>query len=69
MPDSMYDGSDGMLVIAVTVGKPAAIGGMKDGDIIAAVDGRLLLQQSLGLGSTLIHKVCGALSSTLKQVR
>ena len=35
-----YDGSDGMPVSFVTEGKPAAIGGMKGGDIITAVDGK-----------------------------
>ncbi len=40
MPDVMYDGSDGMPVSFVTEGKPAAIGGMKGGDIIIAVDGK-----------------------------
>ncbi len=40
MPDVMYDGSDGMPVSFVTEGKPAAIGGMKGGDIITAVDGK-----------------------------
>ncbi len=40
MPDVMYDGNDGMPVMFVTEGKPAAIGGMKNGDIITAVDGK-----------------------------
>jgi len=40
MPDMMYDGSEGMPVTFVTEGKPAAIGGMKGGDIITAVDGK-----------------------------
>lgn len=40
MPDVMYDGNDGMPVSFVTEGKPAAIGGMKGGDIITAVDGK-----------------------------
>jgi aminopeptidase YwaD len=38
MPDVMYDGNDGMPVSFVTGGKPAAIGGMKDGDIILRID-------------------------------
>jgi aminopeptidase YwaD len=40
MPDVMYDGNDGMPVSFVTGGKPAAIGGMKDGDIILRIDGK-----------------------------
>lgn len=40
MPDVMYDGNEGMPVSFVTEGKPAAIGGMKGGDIIKAVDGK-----------------------------
>ena len=40
MPDVMYDGNKGMPVSFVTEGKPAAIGGMKDGDIITEVDGK-----------------------------
>jgi len=40
MPDMMYDGNEGMPVSFVTEGKPAAIGGMKGGDIITAVDGK-----------------------------
>lgn len=40
MPDVMYDGNEGMPVSFVTEGKPAAIGGMKSGDIITAVDGK-----------------------------
>ncbi|MFC2090984.1 M28 family peptidase, partial [Bacteroidota bacterium] len=40
MPDVMYDGNEGMPVSFVTEGKPAAIGGMKGGDIIIAVDGK-----------------------------
>lgn len=40
MPDVMYDGNEGMPVSFVTEGKPAAIGGMKGGDIITAVDGK-----------------------------
>ncbi len=39
MPDVMYDGNEGMPVSFVTEGKPAAIGGMKNDDIITAVDG------------------------------
>jgi len=40
MPDVTYEGNDGMPVSFVTEGKPAAAGGMKDGDIIVAVDGK-----------------------------
>lgn len=40
MPDVMYDGNEGMPVSFVTEGKPAAIAGMKGGDIIKAVDGK-----------------------------
>jgi hypothetical protein len=40
MPDVMYDGNEGMPVSFVTEGKPAAIAGMKGGDIIRAVDGK-----------------------------
>lgn len=40
MPDVMYDGNEGMPVSFVTEGKPAAIAGMKGGDIITAVDGK-----------------------------
>jgi hypothetical protein len=40
MPDVMYDGNEGMPVSFVTEGKPAAIGGMKGGDIITEVDGK-----------------------------
>ncbi|MCF8225921.1 MAG: M28 family peptidase [Bacteroidales bacterium] len=38
MPDVMYDGNEGMPVSFVTEGKPAAVGGMKAGDIIKAID-------------------------------
>ncbi|MEX2371269.1 MAG: M28 family peptidase [Bacteroidales bacterium] len=40
MPDVMYDGDEGMPVSFVTEGRPAAVGGMKGGDIITAVDGK-----------------------------
>ncbi len=40
MPDVMYDGNEGMPVSFVTEGKPAAIGGMKGGDIITAIEGK-----------------------------
>ncbi|MCA1747330.1 MAG: M28 family peptidase, partial [Bacteroidales bacterium] len=40
MPDVMYDGNEGMPVSFVTEGKPAAISGMKGGDIITEVDGK-----------------------------
>ncbi|MFC2129607.1 M28 family peptidase, partial [Bacteroidota bacterium] len=39
MPDMTYDGDEGMPVTFVTEGKPAAAAGMKNGDIIKAVDG------------------------------
>lgn len=42
MPDMMYDGNEGMPVSFVTEGKPAAIGGMKNGDVITAVDGKIV---------------------------
>jgi aminopeptidase YwaD len=40
MPDVTYDGSDGMPVMFVTAGKPAAIGGIQKGDIIVAIEGK-----------------------------
>jgi hypothetical protein len=42
MPDVMYDGNQGMPVSFVTEGKPAAVGGMKNGDIIKKVDGKTI---------------------------
>ena len=38
--DMTYDGDEGMPVTFVTEGKPAAASGMKDGDIIKAIDGK-----------------------------
>lgn len=40
MPDMNYDGSDGMPVMLVTAGKPAAVGGIQKGDIITAIEGK-----------------------------
>ena len=40
MPDMNYDGGDGMPVLAVYEGRPAASGGMKKGDIITAIEGK-----------------------------
>lgn len=40
MPDMTYDGSEGMPVMAVTEGKPAAVGGIQKGDIIVAIEGK-----------------------------
>jgi len=40
MPDVTYEGNKGMPVMFVSEGKPAAIGGMKDGDTIKALDGK-----------------------------
>ncbi len=40
MPDMTYDGSEGMPVMFVTEGKPAAIGGIQKGDIIVAIEGK-----------------------------
>lgn len=39
MPDVSGENKDGMLVLAVTEGRPADLGGMKKGDIITAIDG------------------------------
>jgi len=39
MPDVTYDGSDGMPVMFVTDGKPAAVGGIQKGDTIIAIEG------------------------------
>jgi len=35
-----YDGSEGMPVMLVTAGKPAAVGGIQKGDIITAIEGK-----------------------------
>jgi hypothetical protein len=40
MPDMTYDGTDGMPVLAVTEGRPAAVGGIQKGDIIVAIEGK-----------------------------
>lgn len=40
MPDMTYDGSEGMPVMAVTEGRPAAVGGIQKGDIIVAIEGK-----------------------------
>ncbi|MCK5135060.1 MAG: M28 family peptidase [Bacteroidales bacterium] len=40
MPDMNYDGTEGMPVMFVTEGKPAAVGGIQKGDIIVAIEGK-----------------------------
>lgn len=40
MPDMTYDGSEGMPVMFVTEGKPAAVGGIQKGDVIVAIEGK-----------------------------
>ncbi|MEA3462777.1 MAG: M20/M25/M40 family metallo-hydrolase, partial [Bacteroidota bacterium] len=40
MPDMTYDGSEGMPVMVVTEGRPAAVGGIQKGDIIVAIEGK-----------------------------
>lgn len=40
MPDMTYDGSEGMPVMFVTEGKPAAVGGIQKGDDIVAIEGK-----------------------------
>lgn len=40
MPDMTYDGNEGMPVMAVTEGRPAAVGGIQKGDIIVAIEGK-----------------------------
>lgn len=40
MPDVTYEGNDGMPVMFVTEGKPAAVGGIQKGDIITAIEGK-----------------------------
>ncbi len=40
MPDVTYDGSDGMPVMFVTEGKPAAVGGIQKDDIIVSIEGK-----------------------------
>jgi len=65
MPDVMYDGTEGMPVSFVTEGKPAAISGMKGGDVIIEVDGQhvgnvhdyMARLQNLKEGQSVIVKV------------
>ena len=40
MPDVTYDGDEGMPVMFVTEGKPAAVGGIQKGDTIVAIEGK-----------------------------
>jgi hypothetical protein len=40
MPDVTYDGNDGMPVMFVTEGKPAAVGGIQKEDVITAIEGK-----------------------------
>jgi aminopeptidase YwaD len=40
MPDVTYDGKQGMPVMFVTEGKPAAVGGIQKGDTIVAIEGK-----------------------------
>jgi aminopeptidase YwaD len=40
MPDMTYDGTEGMPVLSVTEGRPAAVGGIQKGDIIVAIEGK-----------------------------
>jgi hypothetical protein len=40
MPDVTYDGNEGMPVMFVTEGKPAAVGGIQKGDIIVSIEGK-----------------------------
>jgi len=40
MPDMNYDGSEGMPVMFVTDGRPAAVGGIQKGDVIVAIEGK-----------------------------
>ncbi len=40
MPDVTYDGNQGMPVMFVTEGKPAAVGGVQKGDTITAIEGK-----------------------------
>ncbi len=40
MPDVSEEGTEGLKVLAVTDGKPAAGAGMKKGDVIVAIDGK-----------------------------
>jgi aminopeptidase YwaD len=40
MPDVTYEGNEGMPVMFVTEGKPAAVGGIQKGDVIMAIEGK-----------------------------
>ena len=40
MPDVTYDGSEGMPVMFVTEGKPAAVGGIQKGDFVVSIEGK-----------------------------
>lgn len=40
MPDVTYDGNEGMPVMFVTEGKPAAVGGIQKEDVIIAIEGK-----------------------------
>lgn len=40
MPDASYEGSDGLPVLFVTEGRPAAVGGIRKGDTIVAIEGK-----------------------------
>lgn len=40
MPDVTYEGNEGMPVMFVTEGKPAAVGGIQNGDVITAIEGK-----------------------------
>jgi aminopeptidase YwaD len=40
MPDVTYDGNEGMPVMFVTEGKPAAVGGIQKNDVIVAIEGK-----------------------------
>jgi hypothetical protein len=40
MPDVTYDGNEGMPVMFVTEGKPAAVGGIQKGDVIIAIESK-----------------------------
>lgn len=40
MPDVTYEGTEGMPVMFVTEGKPAAVGGIQKGDLIVAIEGK-----------------------------
>ncbi|MCK4746072.1 MAG: M28 family peptidase, partial [Bacteroidales bacterium] len=40
MPDVTYDGNEGMPVMFITEGKPAAVGGVQKDDVIVAIEGK-----------------------------